>query len=346
MAAARSAIDSLAKPVGSLGRLEEVLVWLAGVTGTPSPTLEDRTILVAAGDHGVVRQGVSAWPQDVTSAMVANFLGGGAAISSFARSARASLVVVDIGVANTIPPQLNPVDPSAARLLSRRVRDGTRDFTVGPALTTVEVEQAMAVGREIVGGLVGEGRSIVAVGEMGIGNTTSASAIVAALTGLPPDSVTGIGAGVDAVGRARKVAAIERGLALNQPDPADPLSVLAAVGGLEIACLVGVMLAAGARQIPVVLDGFITGAAALLAARIEPALPRRLLASHRSTEPGHAVVLDTLGLRPLLELELRLGEATGAALALLLVSAAVNLRESMTSLAAVADTPPSGVMPL
>lgn len=333
MAAARAHLDSLTKPPGSLGRLEELVVWLAGVTGTPAPILDTRTVIVAAADHGVAAHGVSAWPQEVTRQMVANFVDGGAAISVLAGAARATVTVVDVGVATGLEVSTSMDDRagSGARLVQSRVRDGTHDFTAGPAMSSDEARYAVDAGRALVTGLPAGGRSIVAVGDMGIGNTTAASAVVAAMTGLPVPAVTGYGAGVDEAGRARKIAVIERGLAVNRPDPSDPMAVLAAVGGLEIAALVGVILTAAERSIPVVLDGFITGAAALVATGLDRRLPPRMLASHRSTEPGHAVVLERLGSRALLDLDLRLGEGSGAALALLLIDAALRVRDGMAT---------------
>lgn len=345
MAAASAHLDRLTKPPGSLGRLEDLAVQLAGIRGRPVTAIDNPAVVVFAADHGVTAQGVSAYPPEVTAQMVANFAAGGAAINVLARAAGARLVVVDIGVAGDAEPardveparDAEPADDHrgagsaaatgtggpGARLVLARVASGTRDMTMTAAMTRDEARAAMDVGRRVVEELVTDGLDLLAVGEMGIGNTTAASAIVAALTGRPPAEVTGRGTGVDDPGLGRKVRAIEAALALHRPDPADPLSVLAAVGGLEIAGLVGAILAAAAARVPVVLDGFITGAAGLLAAALAPNLAGRLIASHRSVEPGHAIVLDRLGLEPLLDLRLRLGEGSGAALAIpLLVSAA------------------------
>jgi nicotinate-nucleotide--dimethylbenzimidazole phosphoribosyltransferase len=288
--------------------------------------------VVAAADHGVAHEGVSAYPQEVTAQMVANFVAGGAAINVLARAAGADLVVVDIGVAGAVAADA-PVTGSdgGARLVHARVASGTKDLSIGPAMTREEAVAAIDVGREAVNGLIRDGADLVALGEMGIGNTTSASAIVAALTGLPPATVTGRGTGVDDPGLERKVAVIETALALHELDPEDPLAILAAVGGLEIAGLVGAMLAAGAARIPVVLDGFITGAAGLVAAGLAPNLPDRLIAAHRSVEPGHAIVLDRLGLTPILQLDLRLGEGSGAALAIPIIRAAARISGEMAT---------------
>jgi nicotinate-nucleotide--dimethylbenzimidazole phosphoribosyltransferase len=329
MAQARIGQDRLTKPPGSLGRLEDLVVQLAGISGRTDSAVDRKAIVVAAADHGVTAQGVSAYPPAVTAQMVANFVAGGAAINVLAAGVGASVTVVDVGVAGPIPPAV----PGSAggRLVSARVRAGTADMTLGPAMTTDEALRAIAIGLDLMAiGAISEA-DVVGLGEMGIGNTTAASAITAVMTASPPEAVTGRGTGVDDAGRRRKVAAIERAIAVNRPDPADPLGVLAAVGGLEIALLVGVILGAAAAHRPVVLDGFITGAAALIAAALQPLVGPRLIASHRSVEPGHAIVLERLGRQPLLDLDLRLGEGSGAALAMSLVDAAVRIRDGMAT---------------
>jgi nicotinate-nucleotide--dimethylbenzimidazole phosphoribosyltransferase len=319
MAAAQERLDRLTKPPGSLGRLEAIVVQLAGITGSATPRIDRPAVVVFAADHGVTAQGVSAYPGSVTAQMVANFEGGGAAINVLARAAGARLVVVDVGVAG----------PGSAA--SSRIRAGTRDMTVEPAMTRDEVLAAIAAGRDVVRGLVADGCDAVALGEMGIGNTTAASALVAALAGVPPGQVTGRGTGLDDDAVRHKVAVIEAAIARHEPSANDPVGTLAAVGGLEIAALVGAMLAAAEAHIPVVLDGFITGAAALVAAAIAPTLGPRLIASHRSAEPGHRVVLERLRLEPLLDLDLRLGEGSGAALALPLLRASTLLLAEMAT---------------
>ena len=338
MAAAQDRLDHLTKPPGSLGRIEELVVWLAGVTGTPAPAVERRRIVVAAGDHGVaMHQHVSAWPSEVTAQMVATFLWGRAAISTLAAAGDASIVVLDVGVASAIPP-VAATAPNA-RFVAARIRAGTDDFTRGPAMTRDEAHAAIGVGLAALDDAVADGIQLLGIGEMGIGNTTAASAIVAAMSGREPRDVTGRGTGVDDAGWARKVDVVTRGLATNRTDPSDPIGVLAALGGFEIAALVGVVVGAAAHGVPLVLDGFITGAAALVACALEPAIAPRLLAGHRSVEPGHAIVLNRLGLRPLLDLDMRLGEGTGAALAMGLVSAAAAVRDGMATFdeAAVSD---------
>jgi nicotinate-nucleotide--dimethylbenzimidazole phosphoribosyltransferase len=337
MAEASAHLDRLTKPPGSLGRLEEIVVRLAGITGDPRAAVERRAIIVAAADHGVTAQGVSAYPSAVTAQMVANFVAGGAAINALAAAVGTEVTVLDVGVAASIPTVplasagAGASGGSSARLVEARVRSGTRDMTREPAMTPDEVAAAIDHGLTAAAAAAADGVHLLGVGEMGIGNTTAASAVVAALTGLPPAAVTGRGTGIDDAGQARKVAAIEAALARHRPDPGDPLAVLAAVGGLEIAALVGVVLGAAAAPVPLVLDGFITGAAALVAARLAPSVRERAFAGHRSVEPGHAVVLRELGLRPLLDLDLRLGEGTGAALAMSVIVAAVRARDEMAT---------------
>ena len=338
MASATSGLDGLTKPPGSLGRLEGLVVTLAGITGDPRASTARRAIVVAAADHGVARQGVSAYPSDVTAQMVANFIEGGAAINVLAAGAGASVTVIDVGVAGPIPDVAT--GPRGGRLVSVRIRAGTADMTVGPAMTRDEAIAAIEVGLWVVAELRSAGLDLVGIGDMGIGNTTAASAIVAVLAGSSPSDVTGRGTGIDDAGHRRKVAAIESALARNAPDPADPIGVLAAVGGLEIGTLAGLILGGVAVRVPVVLDGFITGAAALLAASLSPSVADRLIASHRSVEPGHAVVLERLGLQPLLDLDLRLGEGTGAALAMQLIDAAVRVRDGMATFASAAVSGP------
>jgi nicotinate-nucleotide--dimethylbenzimidazole phosphoribosyltransferase len=339
MAVAQTHLDRLTKPPGSLGRLEELVVWLAGVTGDPAPAMQRRAVVVAAADHGVaLGHRVSAYPAEVTAQMVANFLAGGAAISALSAAAGAEVLVLDAGVASPIP----VVAPApGVRFEATPLRRGTADITSGSAMSRGEAEEAISRGMSLADALIDDGFELIAVGEMGIGNTTSASAIVAAITGRPVAEVTGRGTGLDDAGWERKVGAITRSLEVNRPPADDAIAVLAAVGGLEIGALVGVMAAAAARSVPVVLDGFITGAAALLACELQPDLSPRLLAAHRSTEPGHAVVLERLGLRPLLELDLRLGEGTGAALAILMIDAAIRVRDGMATFESAAVAGPS-----
>jgi nicotinate-nucleotide--dimethylbenzimidazole phosphoribosyltransferase len=329
MAAASRQLDRLTKPAGSLGRLEDLVVWLAGVTGRSAPLLERRAVIVAAADHGVAsRHAVSAYPAEVTAQMVANFVAGGAAISVLARAAAARLIVVDAGVASPIPPV---VAEPGVRLVRTPIRPGSADMTLGPALSAADVAAAIEVGIAVAEDEIEAGLDVLAIGDMGIGNTTAASAITAALTGLPTTAVTGRGTGIDEHGWERKVSVIDRALEVNRASLGDPLGVLAAVGGLEIAVLVGVIEAAAGACVPVVLDGFITSAAALVVCELNPRIAPRLIAAHRSAEPGHTTILERLGLRPLLELDLRLGEGSGAALALLVLDAASRIRDEMAT---------------
>lgn len=322
MAAARERQDSLTKPAGSLGRLEELAVQIAGVTGEVIPRPPVPAVVVFAADHGVTVEDVSAYPSDVTSQMVLNFLRGGAAINALAGSAGARVVIVDVGVA---------MDVAHPNLTVRKIARGTANMATGPAMTRTEAVGAIQAGADVVAALAESGMNLLAVGEMGIGNTTAASALTAALMGAPIERVTGRGTGVDDAGLRRKVAVIREALAVNAPDVRDPLGVLAKVGGLEIAALTGALLCAAARRVPVVLDGFITGAAALVAARMAPAVREYLIAGHVSVEQGHRVILNELGLRPLLDLELRLGEGSGAAVALGVVSAALAAHRGMAT---------------
>lgn len=320
---ARRRLAQLTKPPGSLGRLEDLLVRLCAIQGTCPPSLRDPVIFTLAGDHGVVAQGVSAYPQVVTAQMVENFLNGGAAVNALARHAGARVVVADLGVAAALPQH-----PALRRC---KVGPGTRDMTRGPAMTRAEALHAIEAGIALVEDERGRGADLIGTGEMGIGNTTAASALVAALTGASAASVTGPGTGVDEDGRRRKVEAVRRALAVNRPDPTDPLETLAKLGGFEIAGLVGVILAGAVHRLPVVLDGFIAGAAALVAARLKPDIRAALIAAHRSSEPGHARVLDDLGLEPYLDLEMRLGEGTGAALCIGLARAACAVFTEMAT---------------
>ena len=328
MTAAREHQNRLTKPPGSLGRLEEIAIRLAGIAGTPQPRIAAKVVIVCAADHGVTAEGVSAYPAAVTPQMVLSFARGGAAINVLARRAGARVVIADLGVDHDFPPDL----PIAHVKVGR----GTANMTAGPAMTRAAALRSISVGidlaaSEAAAATPGGGLLVVGTGDMGIGNTTASSAIVAALTGTPVAAVTGRGTGIDDATWRRKVATIERALAVNAPDPSDALDVLAKVGGYEIGGLVGVILGAAARRLPVVIDGFISGAAALLAATLCPAVRDYLFAAHRSVEVGHRVVLERLGLDPLLDLQLRLGEGTGAALAMRLLEDALAIQSEMAT---------------
>jgi nicotinate-nucleotide--dimethylbenzimidazole phosphoribosyltransferase len=323
MRAARARHDRLTKPQGSLGQLETLAIQIAGMTGESRPQLVHPAVLVLAADHGIATQGVSAYPASVTPQMVQNFLRGGAAINVLARHAEARVVVVDMGVASALPAHPNLVDCKIAH--------GTRDFSVEVAMSRGEALRALEAGIAVAIETIDGGADVLATGDMGIGNTTASSAIVAALSGRPVAEVTGRGTGVDDVGLARKVALIERALELHRPDPGDGLDVLSKVGGFEIGGLAGVIIGAASRRVPVVVDGFISGAAALLACALAPAARPYLIAAHRSVERGHQTIFARLDLAPLLDLGMRLGEGTGAALAIALCQAACKLLDEMAT---------------
>lgn len=312
-AAARRELDRKTKPRGSLGRLEDLAVRIAGIRGTAAPEPLRAVIVVAAADHGVAAEGVSAYPQEVTRQMLANFAAGGAAISVLARAAGAELIVVDAGV---VEQYAHP------RIRDLRLGAGTANAAVTAAMSREQAAEAVRRGEALARELSAAGVAVVALGEMGIANTTSASAVGCALLGRTPDAMCGAGTGLNPSGIAHKAEVVQRMLDQNRPDPDDPLGVLAAVGGFEIGILSGLALGAAAGGAAVVLDGFITGAAALVAARLSPEVVGYLIASHLSPEPGHAAILAALGVEPLLDLGMRLGEGSGAALALPLLAAA------------------------
>ncbi|MEU3117439.1 nicotinate-nucleotide--dimethylbenzimidazole phosphoribosyltransferase [Micromonospora chalcea] len=326
MAAARELQGRLTKPAGSLGALEPLSVRLAGLADAcPPPLPEPAAVAIFAGDHGVHAQGVTPWPQEVTAQMIANFLAGGAVVNAFARQAGASVTVVDVGVATPIPGADEPGDPAGPRLVAANVRPGTRDMTVTAALTRDEARSAVETGIRVAGELIDAGAGILLTGDMGIGNTTPSATLIAAFSGVDAEAATGRGTGVDDETYARKVAVVRAALARHEPDPADPLGVLATVGGLEHAALTGLILGAAARRVPVLLDGVIAVSAAVAAAAFAPDAVGAMVAGHRSAEPGATAALRHLGLEPLIDLGLRLGEGTGALLALPVVTGAVRV---------------------
>ncbi len=319
--AARAALGAKTKPRGSLGRLEDLAVRIAEIRGTPAPGQLRAAVVVAAADHGVAAHSVSAYPREVTGQMLTNFAAGGAAICVLARHAGADLHVFDLGVAT----------PPVPGVRDLRVAEGTADLTVGPAMTMGQLDRCLGAGSSVAVELADQGIGIVALGEMGIGSTTSASALVAALLEADPAAVCGRGTGVDDDGLARKVAAVRSALIANRVDRRDGRRVLAALGGFEIAFLTGLAIGAAERRMVALLDGFITSAAALAAERIRPGTRSAMVAAHRSPEPGHSLVLDALGLEPLLDLGLRLGEGSGAALAVPIVNASLAILEEMAT---------------
>ncbi|MDY0184384.1 MAG: nicotinate-nucleotide--dimethylbenzimidazole phosphoribosyltransferase [Desulfuromonadaceae bacterium] len=316
---ARARLDQLATPPGALGQLLDVAEDVAAISGTITPTVRRKAIAVMAGDHGIVAAGVSKFPQAVTVEMVRNFLQGNAGINALARQVNASLMVVDVGVAG----DLTALYPSAA-LLDRKIAAGTADFSRGPAMSRAQACRSLEIGIEVAH-LLAPNTDLYATGDMGIGNTSPSSAIIACLCRCDIATVTGRGAGLDDAALQAKIAILDKALLLNQPNPDDGLDVLAKVGGFEIGAIAGLILGAAAQRRPVVLDGIISTAGAMLAASLAPNSCDYMIAGHRSAEPGHSIALKHLGKTPLLDLGLRLGEGTGAALAMNLVEAAVAI---------------------
>jgi len=325
MAQARARQDTLTKPPGSLGRLEELSIQLAGIQARPLPGIKQKAIITMAGDHGVVTEKVGNWPQEVTAQMVYNFLGGGAGINVISRQIGARVIVVDMGVATELKPH--------PQLLSRKIAPGTNNIARGPAMTKEQAIKAIEAGIEIATAEIEKGLDIIGTGDMGIGNTTPSAAICAVIAGKSAKDATGRGTGLTDEQLAHKITIVERAIEVNRPDPKKPMDVLAKVGGFEIAGLAGVMLAAAANRIPIVIDGFISGAAALIATTISPVLKDYLIAAHVSAESGHRHLLKYLGLKPLLDLDMRLGEGTGAALAISLAETAARVLTEMTTFA-------------
>jgi nicotinate-nucleotide--dimethylbenzimidazole phosphoribosyltransferase len=321
---ARARQDMLTKPARSLGILEDLSVQLAGLAGqVPPPMPAPVAVAVFAADHGVHAQGVTPWPQEVTAQMVANFLAGGAVVNAVAAQSQAEVLVVDVGT-------LTGRD-EAPGLVVRKIRPGTADLSVGPAMSRDEATAAIGVGIEIATRLIDAGNRCLVTGDMGIANTTASAALIAAFTGADAAEVTGRGTGIDDVTLGRKVEVVTRALALHHPDPADPIGVLAAVGGLEHAALAGFLLAAAAARVPVILDGVIACSAALVAQALAPDVTAALIGGHRSSEPGASVALRALGIEPVLDLGMRLGEGSGGALAVAIVQVAARvLREVAT----------------
>ncbi len=315
----------LTKPEGSLGKLEALSVKIAGCTANPRPDVSKKMVIVMAADHGVTAEGVSAYPAEVTPQMVMNFIQNGAAINVLARQAGAEVRIVDIGV--------NYDFGNVPGLIDKKVKNGTDNMAAGPAMSRAEAEQALLIGIEITQQEIKKGCQLMATGEMGIGNTTAAAAIAAVYTQISPVQLVGRGTGLDDAGLARKAAIVKKAIEVNQPDPADPIDVLAKVGGLEIAGLAGVILGSAAKRVPVMVDGFISTAAAIIAHHINPDVDAYMISGHRSAEYGHRAMLDYLSLEPLLNLDLRLGEGTGAMLAFNLVEAACKTLNEMATFA-------------
>ncbi|MFC1624115.1 nicotinate-nucleotide--dimethylbenzimidazole phosphoribosyltransferase [Candidatus Omnitrophota bacterium] len=323
MRKAQSRLDNLTKPQGSLGRLEELAKLIVGISKKENPALDAKVIFTFAGDHGVTEENVSAFPKEVTPQMVYNFLRGGAGINVLANHVGARVIVGDMGVAVDLEP--------CPGLVIKKISYGTKNMAKGPSMTREEAIRSIEAGGEIFEDEAKKGIHIVGTGDMGIGNTTPSSAIVASFTGKPVEATTGRGTGINDDRLKNKIEIIKRSLEVNKPDPKDAIDVLSKVGGFEIGGLSGVILAAASRRVPVVIDGFISGAAALVAYHLEPKVKDYLIASHCSAERGHRLVLDHMGLRPILDLDLRLGEGTGAALSMNIIDAAVKIMTQMAT---------------
>lgn len=320
---AQKRLDSLTKPQGSLGRLEEFAKTLVAITGQEKPDLSRKVVFTLAADHGVTEEKVSAFPKEVTCQMVHNFIAGGAGVNVLARHAGATVIIADVGVAGDLGITDSPV------FKNRKIAPGTRNFKIGPAMSRQEAVLAIETGIALVEENLPLG--MVGTGEMGIGNTTAAAAMTAVFTGKPVREITGRGTGIDDAAMRNKIAVIDEALKLNLPDPEDPVGVLEKVGGFEIGGMAGIMLACAAHRIPVFIDGFISGAAALLACKLKPETKQHMFASHRSVEPGHTIILDYLGLKPVLDLDMRLGEGTGCCLAFGIVEAGARILSEMAT---------------
>ena len=326
---AQNRLDSLTKPQGSLGRLEEFAKKLVAVTGHQMPSLERKVVFTFAGDHGVADEGVSAFPREVTPQMVLNFIHGGAAINVLARHAGAEVVVVDIGVDY----DFNEEGARNIPLKIKKVMKGTRNMRKGPAMTREETLKCIHVGIEMADEYAEKGYNIFGTGEMGIANTTPSSAITAVITGKSIEDITGRGTGINDEAWKNKVQVIKDAIAVNTPDPSDPMDVLSKVGGTEIAGIAGLILGAAANKVPVIIDGFISTAGALIAYLIEPRTKDYMFAAHMSQEIGHRAILEKIGLRPILDLDMRLGEGTGAALAMMIIEAGLKIYKEMATFA-------------
>jgi len=334
MERAKERQDTLTKPRGSLGVLEELSIRMAGIMRDPMPKIRDKVIITMAGDHGVVEEGVSAYPQEVTPQMVYNFIDGGAGVNVLARHVGARIVVVDMGVATDLGALA-----WKEGFIGRKINYGTKNMAKGPAMTREEAIRSVEAGIGVFEEELTRGLDIVCTGDMGIGNTTPSCAIVAVITGAPVKEVTGRGTGIDDATFERKVKIIEKALEVNKPDPKDPMDVLSKVGGFEIGGIAGVILGAAANQKPVVIDSFVSSAGALIATELAPLAKRYIIASHNPTMVGHRLILQRMGLRPLLDLHMRLGEGTCAALGMSIVEASTRI---LTEMATFADAEVSG----
>ncbi|MCK5708232.1 MAG: nicotinate-nucleotide--dimethylbenzimidazole phosphoribosyltransferase [Candidatus Aureabacteria bacterium] len=324
---AQTQLDSLTKPRGSLGRLEELAKQLAGITRQKRFSLKNKVIFTLAADHGIAEEGISAYPQEVTIQMVYNFLNDGAGINVLARMAGARVVIVDMGVAHHV----DHPKTEMGSFKNKKIRSGTMNFIKEPAMTRDEAVRSLEAGMDVLEEELEKGVDIIGTGEMGIGNTTSASAITACITGHNVKDVTGLGTGIDEKRLEYKKQLIEKALTKHKPDPLDAIDVLSKVGGFEIGGMAGIMLAAAHHKIPVIIDGFISGTAALIASQLQPKVKEYMIAAHCSVEKGHTIILRHMGLKPLLDLDLRLGEGTGAALAMNIVEAGAKIFHEMAT---------------
>jgi nicotinate-nucleotide--dimethylbenzimidazole phosphoribosyltransferase len=322
-ALAKKRLDNLTKPLGSLGRLEEFAMRLVAISENDKPSFDKKAVFTFAGDHGVTEEGVSAYPKEVTPQMVFNFLRGGAGINVLARHAEAEVIVIDIGVDYDFE--------NAEGLVHKKIIKGTKNFTKCPAMSPDEAVRCIETGIELANEYARKGYKIFGTGEMGIGNTTSSSAIAAVLTGKAVAEVTGKGTGITDESLKNKIRVIEKGIEVNKPDESNPLDVLSKVGGAEIGGIAGLIIGAAANKLPVVIDGFISTAGALIAYCLEPKTKDYMFAAHNSVEIGHKAMLDKMGLRPILDLDLRLGEGTGAALAMLMIEAGLKIYNEMAT---------------
>ncbi len=323
MEKAQVRLNSLTKPQGSLGRLEELAKQIVGITKREDPQIKNKVIFTLAADHGVAEEKVSAYPKEVTAQMVYNFLSGGAGINVLAKHIGARVVIVDIGVAIDLK--------SHPKLIIKKINYGTKNMAKGPAMTRPEAIKSIKTGIEIVEDEIRQGVDIIGTGDMGIANTAASSAITAVFTQRKVEEVTGRGTGINDGALENKIRVIKKAVALNRPNPEDPIDALSKVGGFEIGGLTGIILAAAAKRIPIVIDGFISGAAALVAYHIEPKVKNYMIASHCSVEIGHKIILEHIGLKPILDLNLRLGEGTGAALGINIIEAGIKILTQMAT---------------
>ncbi|MCL4386018.1 MAG: nicotinate-nucleotide--dimethylbenzimidazole phosphoribosyltransferase [Cyanobacteria bacterium] len=320
---AQEKLDNLTKPLGSLGRLEELAKQIAGITGNLKPVLDKKYIFTMAADHGVTDEGISAYPKEVTAQMIYNFLNGGAGINVLSKFIGAEVVIIDMGVANDFAEDLP--------LINKKIGYGTKNMAKEPAMTIDEAVASIITGIKIVEDYAEKGAKIIGTGDMGIGNTTSSSAIASVITGVDVEEVTGYGTGLDNKGLQNKINVIKKAINLNKPNPDDGLDVLSKIGGFEIGGIAGLIIGAAYMKIPVVIDGFISGAAALIAQSICPLSREYMIASHQSVEKGHKAIMKKLGLKPLFDLDMRLGEGTGAALGIFLAEASVKILNEMAT---------------